>query len=73
MEFMYYHYSAKFHEICTKRRVSARSVGALESICENLPVRGLFPKKPPFLLDQSQRFPTSGRNFSEMITNLGKS
>jgi len=45
MEFMYYHYSAKFHEICTKRRVSARSVGALENICENLPVRGLFSQK----------------------------
>ena len=47
--------------------------GGLENICENLPVRGLFPKKPPFLLDQSQRFPTSGIDFSEMITNLGKS
>jgi len=32
-----------------------------------------FPKKPPFWLDQSQRFPTSGIDFSEMITNLGKS
>jgi len=46
-----------------------------KNICENLPVRGLyiFPKKTPFLLDQSQRFPTSGRDFSEIITNLGKS
>ena len=32
-----------------------------------------FPKKPPSLLDRSQRFPTSGRDFSETITNLGKS
>ena len=32
-----------------------------------------FPQKTPFWLDQSQRFPTSGRDFSEMITNLGKS
>jgi len=63
--------SAKFHKICTKRRVSMCSVGALENICENLPVRGLFPKKPPFWLDQSQRFPTYGRDFSETITNLG--
>ena len=36
--------------------------------------KGSFPpKKPPFLLDHSQRFPISGRDFSEMITNLGKS
>ena len=44
-----------------------------ENIGKNLPVRGLFSQKPPFLLDQSQRFPTSGRDFSEMVTNLGKS
>jgi len=50
-----------------------RVLCGLENICENLPVRGLFRKKPPFWLDQSQRFPTSGRDFSEMITNLGKS
>jgi len=47
--------------------------GVLENICENVPVRGLFSKKTPFLLDQSQRFWTSGRDFSEMIRNLGKS
>jgi len=35
--------------------------------------KGSFFPKPPFLLDQSQRFPTSGRDFSETITNLGKS
>ena len=34
---------------------------------------GFFFPKPPFLLDQSQQFPTSGRDFSEMITNLGRS
>ena len=32
-----------------------------------------FPKKPPFWLDQSRRFPTSRIDFSEMITNLVKS
>ena len=31
-----------------------------------------FPKKPPFWLDRSQRFPTSRIDFSETITNLGK-
>jgi len=35
---------------------------------ENLPLRGLFPKNR----DHRQRFPTSSRDFSEMITNLGK-
>jgi len=47
--------------------------GALENIRENLPVRGLFSQKTQFLLDQSQRFPTSACDFSETITNLGKS
>ena len=32
-----------------------------------------FPKIPPFWLDQTQRFQISGRDFSETITNLGKS
>ena len=30
-----------------------------------------FPNKPPFWLDRSQQFPTSGRDFSETITNPG--
>jgi len=37
---------------------------------ENLPLRGLFSKKNR---DHRQQFPTSSRDFSEMITNLGKS
>ena len=58
------HKKTCFREVCW----------GLENIRKNLPVRGLFsPKKPPFWLDQSQRFPNSGRDFSEMITNLGKS
>ena len=73
--------NARFHRLPVgqisrnlhKRRVSVCSCGALENICENLPVRGLFPKKPPFWLDRSQRFPTSVIDFSETITNLGKS
>jgi len=72
--------NAQFHRLSVgqisqnlhKRRVSVSSVGALEKICENLPIRGLFPQKPPFWLDQRQRFPTSGRDFSETIRNLGK-
>ena len=40
---------------------------------ESLPVRGFSPKKPQKVGDFRQRFPTSGINFSEMITNLGKS
>ena len=35
--------------------------------------KGSFPKKTPFWLDQCQRFPTCGLDFSETITNLGKS
>jgi len=35
-----------------------------------LPLRGLFFQK---YRDHRQRFPTSNRDFSEMITNLGKS
>jgi len=35
--------------------------------------KGSFSEKPPFLLDQSQRFPASGIDFSEIIKNLGKS
>ena len=57
------HKKTCFHVLC----------GGLENICENLPVRGLFPKKPLYWLDRSQRFPTSGIDFSEMITNLGTS
>jgi len=37
--------SAKFHEICTERRVFVCSVGLLGNNCENLPARGLFSKK----------------------------
>jgi len=39
-----------------------------ETFFENLPSRSLFFQKN---LDHRQRFPTSGRDFSEMITNLG--
>ena len=45
----------------------------LGNICENLPVRGIFPQKTQFWLDRSQRFPTSGIDISETITNLRKS
>ena len=65
--------SAKFHKIFTKRRVSMCSVGALENICENLPVRGLFSPKTSILAWSKSKFPTSGIDFSETITNLGKS
>jgi len=40
-----------------------------EIFFENLPLMGLFSKKN---LDHRQRFPTSGRDFSETITNLRK-
>jgi len=45
------------------------------NIFENLPVRGLFlPKtKKQILGNRLQRLRTSGRDISEMITNLGKS
>jgi len=43
-----------------------------ENICENLPVRGLFPKRQ-LLGHRLQRLRTSGRDISEMIRNLGKS
>jgi len=43
-----------------------------ENICKNLSVRGLFSKKANFG-DRLQRLRTSGRDISEMITNLAKS
>jgi len=42
-----------------------------EQVCENLPVpRGLFFQKPQKVGDYHQWLPTSGRDFSEMITIL---
>ena len=65
--------SAKFHEICTKRRVSVSSVGALEHLWKFARKGYFFQKKPQFWLHRSRRFPTSAIDFSETITNLGKS
>jgi len=39
----------------------------------NLSVRGLFFQKGHLMCERRQWFPTSGRDFSEMNTNLGKS
>jgi len=61
--------SAKFHEICTQDVVLWRGESFRNNFFENLPLRGLFSKNR----DHRQRFPTSSRDFSEMITNLGKS
>jgi len=54
------------------RRGSVSPWILLENIFENLPVRGLFPKRQ-LLGDRRQRLRTWGRDISEMITNLGKS
>jgi len=56
-----------------KRRGSMWPCIVLENICEYLPVRGLFLPKRQILGDRLQRLRTSGRDISEMITNLGKS
>ena len=64
--------SAKFHEICTQDVDLRGGESFRKNICENLPVRGLFPKRQ-ILAVRLQRLRTSGRDISEMITNLGKS
>ena len=61
--------SQNLHARCVSERWWILS----ENIYENLPVRGLFFRKRQILGDRLQRLRTSGRDISEMVTNLGKS
>ena len=61
--------SANFHEICTQN-VFLWGGKSFWKHFFKFALKGSFSKKN---LDHPQWYPTSGRDFSEIITNLGKS
>ena len=63
--------SAKFHEICTQDVDLCPHESFRKTFLKICP-KGVFFRKREILLERRQRLPTSGRDFSEMNTNLGR-